>query len=435
MGAAEEISHGNLGVKVGVNPRDGDLAVLGSTFNTMASELKTQRDELVGANATLDEHNRFMSAVLSGVTAGVVGVDADGTVNLVNPSAEELLGSKSSDLIGSQLADAVPEFGPQLKRARKQGRRSATDQVSLRRRGSERNFAVRVTSEGGGQGYVVTFDDITELVIAQRSTAWADVARRIAHEIKNPLTPIQLSAERIRRKYGKVITEDREVFEQCTDTIVRQVSDIGRMVDEFSAFARMPKPVMEMHDVREIVREAVFLFQVSRPDIDFTLELPDKPITTMSDQRLLTQAVTNLVKNASEGIDTGIENDPERAGTGAITAKVEEKGDRVLITVVDNGCGLPKEDRDRLVEPYMTTRVKGTGLGLAIVQRITEQHGGRLQLSDAPKRDGKVQGASVCLELPIVGRNDADMNAAAKPDKKSETRKASVEEEEVTHGV
>jgi two-component system nitrogen regulation sensor histidine kinase NtrY len=435
MGAAEEISHGNLGVKVDVNPADGDLAVLGSTFNTMASELKTQRDELVGANATLDEHNRFMSAVLSGVTAGVVGVSADGTVNLVNPSAEELLGLKGSDLIGKQLADAVPEFGPQLKRARKQGRRSATDQVSLRRRGSERNFAVRVTSEGEGQGYVVTFDDITELVIAQRSTAWADVARRIAHEIKNPLTPIQLSAERIRRKYGKVITEDREVFEQCTNTIVRQVSDIGRMVDEFSAFARMPKPVMEMHDVREIVREAVFLFQVSRPDIDFSLDLPEKPVTTMSDQRLLTQAVTNLVKNASEGIDTAIENDPERGGRGTITAKVEEKGDRIHITVIDNGCGLPKENRDRLIEPYMTTRVKGTGLGLAIVQRITEQHGGRLKLADAPKRDGKVQGASVRLDLPVVHNKEADSSVAAKPDAKPETREAPVEEEEVTHGV
>lgn len=435
MGAAEEISHGNLGVKVDVNPADGDLAVLGSTFNTMTAELKTQRDELVGANVTLDEHNRFMSAVLSGVTAGVVGVDASGTVNLVNRSAEELLGLKGTDLVGTKLADAVPEFAPHLKRARKQGRRPGTDQVSLRRRGSERNFAVRVTSQGDGQGYVVTFDDITELVVAQRSTAWADVARRIAHEIKNPLTPIQLSAERIRRKYGKVITEDREIFEQCTDTIVRQVSDIGRMVDEFSAFARMPKPVMEMHDVREIVREAVFLFQVSRPDIDFTLDLPDKPVTTMSDQRLLTQAVTNLVKNASEGIDTAVENDPDRAGTGEITAKVTTKGDRVYVTIIDNGCGLPKEDRDRLIEPYMTTRVKGTGLGLAIVQRITEQHGGKLVLADAPKRNGKVEGASVRIDLPIVTREEPDKVIAPESASKPETSEASAEEEEVTHGV
>ena len=437
MGAAEEISHGNLGVEVAVNPADGDLATLGTSFNTMASELKTQRDELVGANATLDERNRFMEAVLSGVTAGVVGVDADGTVNLVNRSAQDLLGVKEDDLAGKKLAEAVPEFGPHIKRAQKQGRRLATDQIALRRAGSERNFAVRVTSEGAGQGYVVTFDDITELVSAQRSTAWADVARRIAHEIKNPLTPIQLSAERIRRKYGSAITKDREIFDQCTDTIIRQVSDIGRMVDEFSAFARMPKPVMEMHDVREIVREAVFLFQVSRPDIEFELDLPDKPIMTMSDQRLLTQAVTNLVKNASEGIDTAEEADPARKGTGHITAKVRTKGDRIHLTIIDNGCGLPKENRERLVEPYMTTRVKGTGLGLAIVQRITEQHGGKIHLADAPKRDGKVEGASVRMDLPIVAQEELETDAESDTASSAEASGSTPAEEEegVTHGV
>jgi len=437
MGAAEEISQGNLDIRVGVDRADGDLAVLGSTFNTMASELKTQRDELVGANGTLDERNRFMEAVLSGVTAGVVGVDAAGTVNLVNRSAEDLLGVKDGKLVGKKLADAVPEFGPQMKRAQKQGRRLPTDQITLRRGGSERSFAVRVTSEDAGKGYVVTFDDITELVSAQRSTAWADVARRIAHEIKNPLTPIQLSAERIRRKYGNAITKDREIFDQCVDTIIRQVSDIGRMVDEFSAFARMPKPVMEMHDVREIVREAVFLFQVSRPDIKFELELPNNPVRTMSDQRLLTQAVTNLVKNASEGIDTAVETDPKRAGTGHITARVTTKGDHIHVTIIDNGCGLPQENRDRLVEPYMTTRVKGTGLGLAIVQRITEQHGGNLQLADAPKRNGKVEGASVRMDLPIIGPEEAETDVASETASSAKASKSEPAEEEegVTDGV
>jgi two-component system nitrogen regulation sensor histidine kinase NtrY len=404
MGAAQQISQGNLDVAVNTKPADGDLAVLGSTFNTMTSELKRQRDALVGANSTLDERRRFMEAVLSGVTAGVVGVDADGTITLVNRSAEELLGAKEKNLTGKPLADAVPEFGALMKRAQKQGKRLITDQVSLLRAGSERNFAVRVTTEGTAQqaqGYVVTFDDITELVSAQRSTAWADVARRIAHEIKNPLTPIQLSAERIRRKYGDSITKDREVFDQCTDTIIRQVSDIGRMVDEFSAFARMPKPVMELHDIRDIVREAVFLFQVSRPEITFELDLPEKPTVMLADRRLLTQAVTNLVKNASEAIDTALEAEPDRADKGHVIAKVRSKGDRLQITVIDNGCGLPKENRQRLVEPYMTTRAKGTGLGLAIVQRITEQHGGTLQLADAPRRNGKVQGASVRMDLPI----------------------------------
>ncbi len=446
MGAAQEISEGNLGVEVDVNPADGDLAVLGSTFNTMTSELKSQRDELVGANTKLDERRRFMEAVLSGVTAGVVGVDADSTIRLINRSAETLLGAKEASLTGKKLAEAVPEFGALLKRAQKQGRRLVTDQITLRRAGSERNFAVRVTSEGTGrhgQGHVVTFDDMTELVSAQRSTAWADVARRIAHEIKNPLTPIQLSAERIRRKYGDSITKDREVFEQCTDTIIRQVSDIGRMVDEFSAFARMPKPVMEQNDVRDIVREAVFLFQVSRPEIKFELDLPDKPVVTLSDRRLLTQAVTNLVKNASEAIDTAVETDPARAGAGYVVTKVRAKGDRLQITVIDNGCGLPKEDRHRLVEPYMTTRVKGTGLGLAIVQRITEQHGGTLHLADAPKRNGKLAGASVRMDLPIIDHEEArveetgtgagvELPGAALP---ADNGEAAEEEEEVIHGV
>lgn len=409
MRAAQQISRGNLGVEVGVRPTDGDLAVLGATFNTMTSELKSQRDALVGANSTLDERRRFMEAVLSGVTAGVVGVDADGTITLVNRSAETLLGAKEKNLSGKPLTEAIPEFGPLMKRAQKQGKRLVTDQIALRRGGSEHNFAVRVTGEGTdqqAQGYVVTFDDITELVSAQRSTAWADVARRIAHEIKNPLTPIQLSAERIRRKYGDSITKDREVFDQCTDTIIRQVSDIGKMVDEFSAFARMPKPMMELHDVRDIVREAVFLFQVSQLEIAFELDLPDKPTVILCDRRLLTQAVTNLVKNASEAIDAAFETEPERADKGHIIAKVRAKGDGLQISVIDNGCGLPKENRQRLVEPYMTTRAKGTGLGLAIVQRITEQHGGTLQLADAPKRNGKIQGASVRMDLPIREMDD-----------------------------
>lgn len=410
MGAAQEISGGNLDVEVKTNRADGDLGMLGSTFNTMTSELKSQRDALVGANMTLDERRRFMEAVLSGVTAGVVGVDADGNITLVNRSAETLLGVKEHALSGKPLVKAIPEFAPLMKRAQKQGRRLAADQVTLRRAGAEHNFAVRVTSEGSdqhAQGHVVTFDDITELVSAQRSTAWADVARRIAHEIKNPLTPIQLSAERIRRKYGDSITKDRDIFDQCTDTIIRQVSDIGRMVDEFSAFARMPKPMMEMHDVRDIVREAVFLFQVSRPEIGFDLDLPDKPAILLSDRRLLTQAVTNLVKNASEAIDTAMEAETGRTEKGHVTAKVRMKGDRLQITVIDNGCGLPKENRQRLVEPYMTTRAKGTGLGLAIVQRITEQHGGALQLADAPKRNGHAQGASVRMDLPIRDLEEA----------------------------
>ncbi len=446
IGAAQQISQGNLAVNVDVRRGDGDLALLGSTFNTMTTELKSQRDELVGANSKLDERRLFMEAVLSGVTAGVVGIDNHGVVTLVNRSAETLLDITEANLVGHPLAKAVPEFGPVLKRAQKQGKRLVTDHVTLRRHGSERNFAVRVTSEGQDQeaeGFVVTFDDMTELVSAQRSTAWADVARRIAHEIKNPLTPIQLSAERIRRKYGDIITKDRDVFDQCTNTIIRQVADIGRMVDEFSAFARTPKPVMEHHDVRDIVREAVFLYQVSRPEIAFELDLPDKPVVALLDRRLLAQAVTNLVKNASEAIDTAIEGDSSRAGTGHILAKVRTRGDHVQITVIDNGCGLPKENRGRLIEPYMTTRAKGTGLGLAIVQRITEQHGGALTLADAPKRNGKIEGASVRIDFPIgdleatsAEEGVPEPGATAPSDPAERPAEAEVEEEEgVTHGV
>ncbi len=404
IAAAGEVSRGNLGARVDIAPNEGDLAQLGSTFNTMTSELRSQHEELVSANSMLDERRRFIEAVLSGVTAGVIGVEADGVVTLANPSAEALLDTPRDQLVGQSLDDAVPELGPLLKQAKGQHKPLLHDQIKLIRGGQERSFAVRVTSESEdvqSHGYVVTFDDVTELVQAQRTSAWADVARRIAHEIKNPLTPIQLSAERIRRKYGASITKDREIFDQCTETIIRQVGDIGRMVDEFSAFARMPKAVMEENDIREIVKEAVFLFQMSHPEISFDVALPDKPILSMCDRRLISQAVTNLVKNASEAIETAAAGS-DGSYRGAISVKVHARKGRFVIEVIDNGCGLPAENRNRLIEPYMTTREKGTGLGLAIVQKITEQHGGTIELRDAPKRNGRVQGACISLNLPIL---------------------------------
>src|SRR6185436_18972572 len=352
MGAAQQISEGNLDVAVNTKPADGDLAMLGSTFNTMTSELKSQRDALVGANTTLDERRRFMEAVLSGVTAGVVGLDPDGTITLVNRSAEDLLNVKEKTLTGKQLADAVPEFGALMKRAQKQGKRLVTDQVSLLQAGQERNFAVRVTTEGTAQqaqGYVLTFDDITELVSAQRSTAWADVARRIAHEIKNPLTPIQLSAERIRRKYGDSITKDREVFERCTDTIIRQVGDVTRMVDEFSAFARTPKPQMEDHDIRDVVRAAVLDRQMTTTEITFDTKGGKDPVIVTCDRRLVGQAVSNLVKNAQEALQAWSESANKEPGwRGRIETVVRRNGDRADIEVIDNGPGLPKHNRNRL---------------------------------------------------------------------------------------
>ncbi len=444
IGAAQQVSEGNLNVQVSASTTEGDLRQLGTTFNNMTHKLRAQRDQLIDTNAILDERRRFTETVLSGVTAGVIGLNTKGIITLANPSSEQLLGGGKKPFVGKSITSAVPEFTKLFERARKQGGKTVHDHIHLVRNTQERNFAVRVTSERSGSkeyGYVITFDDITELVTAQRSTAWADVARRIAHEIKNPLTPIQLSAERIRRKYGDSITGDREVFDRCTDTIIRQVEDIGRMVDEFSDFARMPKPVMEKSDLCEIAREAVFLFQVSHPEITFEMDVPAKPLIMNCDRRLMSQAVTNLVKNASEAIeaDSGIR--------GIIVTRVRSRSGRVIIEVIDNGKGLPKENRNRLIEPYMTTREKGTGLGLAIVQKITEQHGGRLQLRDAPKRNGHGGGACIRIDFPQTA-DTAPAKVSGGPVKKTQGRRKSkstpkrgksgkriTAQQGVTHGV
>ncbi|GBF25468.1 sensor histidine kinase WalK [bacterium MnTg02] len=407
ISAAQQVSEGNLNVQLTTQPGEGDLGQLSSTFNKMTMELRSQRDDLVDANSMLDDRRRFMEAVLSGVTAGVIGIDSDGRVSLANRSALELLSMEEADLVGKNLSDSVTELAPLLEQARNPTENSLVqDHIDLVVKGDERNFAVRVTRDRPGEkdyGFVVTFDDITELVNAQRTSAWADVARRIAHEIKNPLTPIQLSADRLRRKYGAVIGEDREVFDQCTDTIIRHVGDIGRMVDEFSSFARMPKPVMEQCDIRDVVRDAVILFQMSNSEIKFEIDTPDKPVISYCDRRLLSQAVTNLVKNASEAIAAATdESKGENSNQGLIVTRLVEDKNRFAIEVVDNGCGFPKKNRNRLVEPYMTTREKGTGLGLAIVQKITEQHGGTIRLEDAPKRNGVKRGACVRISVPIA---------------------------------
>ena len=406
IAAAQHVSKGHLNVRVPVRRGEGDLRRLSQTFNTMTSGLKTQRDALVTANDQLLERRRFMEAVLSGVSAGVLGLDSHGHITLANRSAEKLLGAGEAELVGKQLSEALPQFGALLQRADDQSLRSRPqDQVTLVIGGEERTFAVRVTHEqagGASQGTVVTFDDITELVSAQRTSAWADVARRIAHEIKNPLTPIQLSAERIRRKYGKVIKEDREVFDRCTETIIRQVGDVARMVDEFSSFARMPKPQMEAVDLREVVRDPFTLFQMGTSDIDFELSMPQQPILMSVDRRLISQAVTNLVKNAAEAIQQAAESTEKDHGySGRVEMRVTATGDRATIEVIDNGVGLAKHNRSRLLEPYVTTKAKGTGLGLAIVHKVVEQHGGVLTLEDAPPAPGRNRGALVRIALPM----------------------------------
>jgi len=409
IGAADEVATGNLDVSVPVRQSDGDVGALSDTFNNMLLELKSQRNEILTAKDVIDERRRFSEAVLSGVTAGVIGVDPYGSITIVNPSAEAMLAISASESLGQNLSILLPHVGRVFEIGRKSGRAVYREQVTFYRAGAERTFNVQVTveedeSEVGDKSYVVTIDDITDLVTAQRTSAWADVARRIAHEIKNPLTPIQLSAERIRRRYGKVITEDREVFDQCTETIIRQVGDIGRMVDEFSAFARMPKPEMKVIDIREPLREASFLVEVSRADIAFEREITPGPLKGTFDSRLMAQAFGNVIKNAAEAIEAA---ERQTGEPGVIKIRARRDGNSIRIDVIDNGKGLPRENRQRLLEPYMTTREKGTGLGLAIVKKIVEDHGGRLELHDAPADFHGGRGAMISMVLPAAAEEAA----------------------------
>jgi len=402
ISAANVVSTGNLYVRVPVRESEGDLAQLGETFNRMTAELRTQRDDIMRARDVIDSRRRFTEAVLAGASAGVIGVDGKGCVSILNRSAERLIGCTEAEALGRPLSEVFPELA-EFMAAAQSGERTQ-DQVTISRKGRERNLSVRITSEQSGaaeHGYVVTLDDITELVAAQRTSAWADVARRIAHEIKNPLTPIQLSAERLRRKYGKVVGEDKGgVFDQCTDTIVRQVDDIRRMVDEFSKFARMPKPVIAAEDVADTVRQAAFLMRVGNADIDIEAEVAEDPMPARFDRRLVSQALTNLIKNATEAIAAV---PPAELGKGSIRVFAAREGDDIVIDVVDNGIGLPKENRSRLLEPYVTTREKGTGLGLAIVGRIVEEHGGHIELRDAAEKIPGQRGAWVRLRFAASG--------------------------------
>jgi two-component system nitrogen regulation sensor histidine kinase NtrY len=404
MSAANTVSTGDLHVQVPIHKSEGDLAQLGETFNKMTQELRTQRDELVNASELIDNRRRFIEAVLSSASAGIIGVDAFGNVGILTRSAEKLIGHAESETLDRPLQDVLPELEEMMKSAREGTQRLVQGQITILRDGSERNLSVRVSAEQTNQkrdSYIITLDDITELVSAQRTSAWGDVARRIAHEIKNPLTPIQLSAERIRRKFGKAITEDKAIFEQCTDTIVRQVDDIRRMVDEFSRFARMPKPVIEGEDVADTVRQAVFLMKVGHPDIDIEVELKQDPLRALFDRRLISQALTNIIKNAAEAIEAV---PVDELGKGRIDVVAGREDEDIVIDVIDNGIGLPKVARARLLEPYVTTREKGTGLGLAIVGRVLEDHGGRIELKDASDFKPGQRGAWMRLRFAIAGR-------------------------------
>jgi len=415
IGAAEEVSEGNLDYRVDAESRSDEIGMLGHAFNEMTEQLQAQQRGLIEANRELDERRRFTETVLSGVSAGVVGLDPDGRIHLPNRSASELLAMDLEDHIGEPLADLVPEMAELIERAKDTPQRTQQAEIRLVRREGLKTLLVRIASETLETetiGFVTTFDDVTDLLSAQRKAAWADVARRIAHEIKNPLTPIQLSAERLKRKYADEIETDPETFRTCTDTIVRQVEDIGRMVDEFSSFARMPQPTFKVENLTEICREAVFLERNRNPDIEIEAELPDHPLQVRCDSRQISRALTNILKNAAESIEGRLadaETEPGNGELGRIRVILRSPDgglDEVEIVVEDNGKGLPDE-RENLTEPYVTTREKGTGLGLAIVHKIMEDHEGRVVLEN---RDGG--GARVRLVISVGDLEEAASDPA-----------------------
>ncbi|MBV8506793.1 MAG: PAS domain-containing sensor histidine kinase [Alphaproteobacteria bacterium] len=394
--AAEQVRSGDLAARVPEGEKDDELASLSRAFNRMTYQIESQQRELREANRQLDERRRFTETVLTGVSAGVIGLDSLGRVNLPNRSASALLGTDLEQAIGQDLAEVAPEMTGLLDEAERRPDRLAQSQVELIRGNSTRTLLVRIAAEHNGRdisGFIVTFDDITELLSAQRKAAWADIARRIAHEIKNPLTPIQLAAERLRRRYLKEIKNDVETFTICTDTIIRHVGDIGRMIDEFSSFARMPTPVLKPENLVEIMHRAVFLQRTAHPEIVFEPVFPARTVMVNCDARLVGQALINIVKNAIESIEARrAENSASPAG--CIRVSVLEDDGQAIVIIEDNGKGLPQHGREQLTEPYVTTRTKGTGLGLAIVKKIMEDHHGELVLED-----GETEGARVGLHF------------------------------------
>jgi len=440
--AAERVRGGDLAVRVPEVESGDELAGLSRAFNRMTDQLGSQRTELMEAYGQIDERRRFTESVLAGVSAGVIGLDGEGRIELPNRAAADLLGADIFAYIGRKLTKIVPELGPMLEGVMAAPERPVTGEVQVGQSRARRTFLVRIGAEqtaGRTDGYVVTFDDITELQSAQRKAAWADVARRIAHEIKNPLTPIQLAAERLKKRFAREITSDPETFTQCADTIIRHVGEIGRMVDEFSAFARMPLPVIKREDIGRIAREALVLQKSAHPEIAFVTDIPERGPVAPADRRLLGQALTNLLQNAADSVamkeGQGSALDPSRdsvlrttgpeapdadsisdtGGTpagvqgaeppGLITLAVEAANGEIRIAVSDNGIGLPQHDRDRLTEPYVTHKPKGTGLGLAIVKKIMEDHGGSVTLDDRP---GHSPGAVATLTLPATSVKAAD---------------------------
>ncbi|MBF9033627.1 HAMP domain-containing protein [Rhodobacterales bacterium HKCCE2091] len=405
--AAQRVGQGDLDVRVPEERGDDEIAMVGRLFNQMTLQLKGQRDALMEQNAATEERRRLFDSVLSSVTSGVIGLDAQGRIDFMNRSARAHLVLDEQRDHGMTLSAAVPEFAELFDRLAARASDHLQDEVKIARHGKLESLLVRIATrrnaEGTPEGYVVAFDDVTDLVTAQRMAAWGDVARRIAHEIKNPLTPIQLSAERVQRKFAKALPEaDAEKLTELTGVIVRQTGDLRRIVDEFSKFARMPEPERRREDLSVLLRDAVVLQQSGQPGMRWKVDIPDGPVPVAVDATLIGQALTNLMKNAGEATESLMEKGAPEGYAPELRVEMRVEDGHAVITIADNGIGLP-EDRARLFEPYVTTRDKGTGLGLPIVKKIVEEHGGTLDLTDAEVfADGAHAGAMAVIALPLM---------------------------------
>ena len=410
--AAQRVGEGDLDIRVREEGGGDEIAMLSTYFNQMTRQLKGQRERLLANTQQIERRRRLFDSVLGSVSSGVVGLDAKGRVAFVNRAAERLL-DWHDDQQSLELSYAVPEFGALFERLKGSASGFVQEEIKVSRGGRMENLLVRMstrrTEQGKREGYVVAFDDVTDLVAAQRMAAWGDVARRIAHEIKNPLTPIKLSAERINRKFGKVLTDDqKDSLEQLTGVVIRQTDDLRRIVDEFSKFARMPEPQTRQEDLMSLLREAVLLQEAGQPDVRFETDMPEGAVWADLDATMISQALTNLIKNAGEAIESLQEKGAPDGHRPTIRISGEMTGEEAVIRIADNGIGLP-EDRSRLFEPYVTTREKGTGLGLPIVKKIIEEHGGTLELLDAePFSEGAHQGAAARIVLPRLTEQEGE---------------------------
>ena len=404
-GAAQRLGAGDFDVQVIEEKGDDEIAMLSRVFNHMTKQVKRQRDDLITANDYTERRRRLFDSVLSGVTAGVIGLSSDGNVGFINLAAEKLLNLNAENHEGKSIKLAVPEFVDLFLLIQKNENKTQQQEIKLTRAGATEILLVRVSARISEdllvEGYVITFDDVTDLVSAQRLAAWGDVARRIAHEIKNPLTPIQLSAERLKRKYSPMVGAEEDNLSQYCDVIIRQTNDLRRIVDEFSKFARMPEPIKRSVNITKLLKDVILLFEISSPAIKIKLKNPHGDINVNVDETMINQAFTNLIKNAGEAIESKAKLNSTKKFDPEIRIFIKKNVNNLEIIIEDNGIGLPTQERSRLFEPYVTNRENGTGLGLSIVKKIIEEHNGSLELLDAsPFSNNEDFGAKMRIIFP-----------------------------------